>query len=157
VPAAVEHAGAIVTGPAGAVAIVGGAAYVPAGAEAWYQALQQAEISTPRQVELDAPAELLDRAPDPEPLILSPPADTARRNRYYALRGKAKKTTSEKQRYALNRQADALCEWLPLSEAEQIRRERDIPGSSTRPNAHPSYAPRPQARSPSVVMQGALL
>jgi hypothetical protein len=71
-----DDAGEIVTGPAGAVAIVGGAAYVPKGAESWYQAVQ-----IPKFVGIcdqAGPAQLLDLTPEPEPAA---PAAPARRRR----------------------------------------------------------------------------
>jgi hypothetical protein len=68
-----DDAGDVVTGPLGAVAVVGGAAYVPDGAEAWYQAMQLTQICAappPGQVEQSEGAQLLDRAPEPVPAAL---------------------------------------------------------------------------------------
>jgi len=96
------------------------------------------EAMRPRE-EFDQQVEQLQLdADDPDPEVLSPPTDPEVAARYYALRGKARKATSDRQRFVLNRQADTLMVYVPASEVM----------------ARASPAP---ARRAAVVVQGVLL
>lgn len=116
---AFADAGDVVTGPKGAVAIVGGAAYVPIGAEAWYQAIPQAEISAPaRSFDQAEPAQLLEPAPEPEPLIRCAPTEPNAAREYWALKNK-KPINFKQSRWIAYRLAE-LEIWRPLSEAPPL-------------------------------------
>jgi hypothetical protein len=106
------NAGDVVTGPAGAVAVLGGAAYVPAGAEAWYHAMQ-----IPKALEFDDQVEQLDLAPEPEPepLVRSAPTEPAAAREYWAL--KHKKPVNFKQASWIRHRLAALEIWIPVSQA----------------------------------------
>ena len=76
-----------------------------------------------------------------DPLIRTAPIEPEARAQYFALRNKAKKVMSPKQRRWLDKQADELMIWQPASEA-QARREQ----AATVQDAPPSQARAPQAR-----------
>ena len=76
-----------------------------------------------------------------DPLIRTAPIEPEARAQYFALRNKAKKVTSPKQRRWLDKQADELMIWQLASEA-QARREQ----AATVQEAPPSQARAPAAR-----------
>jgi hypothetical protein len=112
-------AGDVVRGPAGAVLCVGGAAYVPAGAEAWYEAMQQAEARgdvsppmLPDQAESVPPVlDQVETWPELAPRRV-PPSDPKKADTYYKLLGRAAKVrrTNPGQATLLRLKAEALME-----------------------------------------------
>jgi len=108
-----------------------GAAYIPAqdwtnggrlDLSAWRDPTQIRMRETP----LD-PGELaqLD-LPEDEPQVRCAPIEPEAADKYWALRGKAAKVTSDKQRRMLDSMADALMVWLPASEAAEARAARAV-------------------------------
>ena len=101
-------------GPGGAVAYPDGVAFVPPEAQEWYRhlletgAVQIQQPPTPVAV-----MEPLPPVPEPPPVRYGPPQDEARRRKYFALLGKARKATSPKQRRYLETQARWLEEPIP--------------------------------------------
>ena len=76
-----------------------------------------------------------------EPLVHVAPIEPGARSRYFALRNKAKKTASPKQRRWLDKPADAMMVWLPQSEVQALRESTPAPET-----APPSQARAPSAR-----------
>jgi hypothetical protein len=152
-------AGDVVRGPGGAVLWVGGAAYVPAGAEVWYEAMQQAAA---REA---APLSMLPDQADPEPAAPDPaetwpelaprrvpPSDPKKANTYYKLLGRAAKVqrTNPGQATALRLKAQALMELTtelpdrpvprpaPAATAIQSRRRAGVCNGGESPPPPPS-------------------
>ncbi len=121
-------------GPAGAVAYASGVAYVPPEAEAWYRQLVEAGAIQIQQPPTPV-AEPLPPEPEPPPVRYGPPQDEAKRRKYFALLGKARKANSPKQRRYLETQARWLEEPLP-ARAEPAR-PATLGERVTRPPAQP--------------------
>ncbi len=100
-------------GPAGAVAYASGVAYVPPEAEAWYRQLVEAGAIKIQQPPTPVVEPELPPEPEPPPVRYGPPQDEAKRRKYFALLGKARKANSPKQRRYLETQARWLEEPLP--------------------------------------------
>lgn len=84
--------------------------------------------------------------PEPEPLVRCPPSDPKRQNEYYALLGKAKKsTTSPAQRRKLELMAAAMEEWVPASEAAARRPAHKPSGAAVRMPQAVGSSERPAA------------
>jgi len=111
--------------PAEPVGEPGEASYDPAldcieGPTTWSEALWRdptAMWQKPQSAVCDQLVKNVNFTDLPDPEVLSPPTDPQASARYYALRGRARKATSDKQRFVLNRQADTLMVYVPASEA----------------------------------------
>lgn len=153
-------------GPGGAVAYVGGAAYIPPQAEQWYSALQQAETppATPQEpeaVQVEIPTQEPPTAPAPKRrrnrTPSAPALDLARLpGRIIAAERKAAKlergnAREKAQARAIRRSAEAMQRQLersrasaaegPRPEGDQAERQADAPPRPTPTTAPPSSLP----------------